>query len=232
MSKEIGAQELPLAQGSAGGPSVSAEPAPCPAAGAGDQGTWVFPAEDAPLRTTGSAPDDPASGRSAPPVRRLPPIGPSPNPNEARPAEPIEAGLETEEAGLEAKDARLEAEEAGLPGAADAGVAENPEDAAVPEPNAAVPEPNAAVPELDGAAGLIGCRGGIVVRVADRAEVRVGRPGDSAAFFAGTNGLGRNDSSSATTGAEPADPDAPAPNQPPAGASDCLASGIVAPGRR
>ncbi|BAL86285.1 hypothetical protein AMIS_10650 [Actinoplanes missouriensis 431] len=67
---------------------------------------------------------------------------------------------------------------------------------------------------------------------ADRAEVRVGRPGDSAAFVAGTNGFGSKDSSSAPAGAESADPGAPAPNQPPAGASDCLASGIVAPGRR
>ncbi|MEU8237502.1 hypothetical protein AB0C07_04585 [Actinoplanes missouriensis] len=203
------------------------------------------------MRTTGSDPDDPASGASAAPVRRLPPIGPSPNPNEARPTEADlppegdeaagedEAAEEDEAAG---EDEAADEDEAGDAGPAEAADARLPvADAGDGDADAANAE-DPAVPELDDAAGLVGCRGGIVVRVADRAvagravadrvEVRVGRPGDSAAFVAGTNGFGRNDSSSVPAGAESADPGAPAPNQPPAGASDGLASGIVAPGRR
>ncbi|WP_433828766.1 hypothetical protein ACQP2E_05405 [Actinoplanes sp. CA-015351] len=129
----------------------------------------------------------------------------------------------------------------------------SPEREAKPELDAE-PEPDAeleAKPEAEPGAGLDADRDENplddrdedrgVSPEASRADVRAGSPVDaprdssgaffSAAFLAGTNGLGMNDSSSATTGTSD-DPGAPAPNHPPSGASDCFASGIVAPGRR
>ncbi|MEU4694152.1 hypothetical protein [Actinoplanes sp. NPDC023714] len=175
-------------------------------------------------RTTGSAPESPA--RRAPPrgpSRRAPPIGPSLKPNEALPGPPGDAGPNSG---------------AGL--AADSTTGAGPDEAAgadlEPDGDEDSDDGEGDDETTDGRAerAPVDCRGGMVVRVGDD-RVRSGRLPESPAFFAGTNGFGRNDSSSAATGATSAPPAvescAPALNHPPAGVS-VAAFGIVAPGRR
>jgi hypothetical protein len=216
-------------------------------AGAGGELGAGFSAGASLRRTTGRAPE-------LPPVRRTPPIGPSLNPNEARPGPPGEAGPnsgagvaagETEEAGgsePESADDREcdvdRASEADRESGVEPTLECAPNDARAPEGRRLENAPEGADSASGGAAGVEvaddedragerePCRGGIVVRA--RLDVRLGRPG----VVAGTNGLGRNDSSSAETDASPlGESCAPALNHPPAGAS-VGASGIVAPGRR